>query len=211
LTAGCSGYMSPEYAMDGVFSTKSDVFSFGVLVLEIVSGKKNRGFYHNELDLNLLRYVSNSTIYSGSHNKMLLRSTPIAVAVIRLQTVSHRKLGSSPFLNLQAWRLWRDGQSLEFIDPSIADTSNAMEVLKCIQIGLLCVQEQPKRRPTMSAVTTMLTSESPTLPEPCEPAFSTGRNHHDDDEEDDGEEDPEAKACRSDSASSWTVTVVEGR
>lgn len=49
--------MSPEYAMDGVFSMKSDVFSFGVLVLEIVSGKKNRGFYHNELDLNLLRYV----------------------------------------------------------------------------------------------------------------------------------------------------------
>jgi hypothetical protein len=50
--------MSPEYAMDGVFSMKSDVFSFGVLVLEIVSGKKNRGFYHTELDLNLLRYVS---------------------------------------------------------------------------------------------------------------------------------------------------------
>ncbi|KAG2536929.1 hypothetical protein PVAP13_9NG236100 [Panicum virgatum] len=160
---GTYGYMSPEYAMDGVFSTKSDVFSFGVLVLEIVSGKKNRGFYHNDLDLNLLRY---------------------------------------------AWRLWRDGQSLEFIDPSIADTSNAMEVLKCIQIGLLCVQEQPKRRPTMSAVTTMLTSENPTLPEPCEPAFSTGRNHDDDD---DDEEGPEAKACRSDSASSWTVTVVEGR
>lgn len=50
--------MSPEYAMDGVFSIKSDVFSFGVLVLEIVSGKRNRGFYHSELDLNLLRYVS---------------------------------------------------------------------------------------------------------------------------------------------------------
>ena len=74
LTAGCSGYMSPEYAMDGVFSTKSDVFSFGVLVLEIVSGKKNRGFYHNELDLNLLRYVSSSTIFifrqSQIHDKM---------------------------------------------------------------------------------------------------------------------------------------------
>ena len=54
---GCSGYMSPEYAMDGVFSMKSDVFSFGVLVLEIVSGKKNRGFYHNALGLNILRYV----------------------------------------------------------------------------------------------------------------------------------------------------------
>ena len=56
--------MSPEYAMDGVFSMKSDVFSFGVLVLEIVSGKKNRGFYHTELDLNLLRYVCVISIYS---------------------------------------------------------------------------------------------------------------------------------------------------
>jgi hypothetical protein len=111
---------------------------------------------------------------------------------------------------MQAWRLWKDGESLEFIDQSIADTSNAAEVLKCIQIGLLCVQEQPKRRPTMSAVTTMLTCENPMLPEPCEPAFSTGRNRGDDDD-DDEEEDPEVKACRSDSASSWTVTVVEGR
>jgi hypothetical protein len=31
--------------MDGVFSVKSDVFSFGVLVLEVVSGRKNRGIY----------------------------------------------------------------------------------------------------------------------------------------------------------------------
>jgi serine/threonine protein kinase len=52
-----SGYMSPEYAMDGVFSMKSDVYSFGVLVLEIITGKRNRGFYEEELDLNLLRYV----------------------------------------------------------------------------------------------------------------------------------------------------------
>lgn len=36
-----SGYMSPEYAMHGRFSVKSDVFSFGVMVLEIISGKKN--------------------------------------------------------------------------------------------------------------------------------------------------------------------------
>jgi serine/threonine protein kinase len=57
-----SGYMSPEYAMDGVFSMKSDVYSFGVLVLEIITGKRNRGFYEEELDLNLLRYVSNSKI-----------------------------------------------------------------------------------------------------------------------------------------------------
>ncbi|KAI7981984.1 G-type lectin S-receptor-like serine/threonine-protein kinase, partial [Camellia lanceoleosa] len=51
---GTYGYMSPEYAIDGLFSVKSDVFSFGVLVLEIVSGKKNKGFYHPGHSHNLL-------------------------------------------------------------------------------------------------------------------------------------------------------------
>ena len=50
--------MSPEYAIDGLFSVKSDVFSFGVIVLEILSGKKNRGFDHPDHDLNLLGHVS---------------------------------------------------------------------------------------------------------------------------------------------------------
>jgi len=55
-----SGYMSPEYAMDGNFSVKSDVFSFGVLVLEIITGKKNRGFYYSNEDMNLLGNVRES-------------------------------------------------------------------------------------------------------------------------------------------------------
>ncbi|KAF5454695.1 hypothetical protein F2P56_024342 [Juglans regia] len=41
---GTYGYMPPEYAQRGTFSTKSDVFSFGVLILEIVSGHKNSSF-----------------------------------------------------------------------------------------------------------------------------------------------------------------------
>ncbi|XP_059656992.1 receptor-like serine/threonine-protein kinase SD1-8 [Cornus florida] len=53
---GTYGYMSPEYAMEGIFSIKSDVFSFGVLLLEIVSGKKNIGFYHSD-SLHLLGYA----------------------------------------------------------------------------------------------------------------------------------------------------------
>ncbi|KAH9688403.1 cysteine-rich receptor-like protein kinase 25 [Citrus sinensis] len=54
---GTYGYMAPEYAMEGLFSVKSDVFSFGVLLLEIISGKKNSGFYLSELGQSLLSYT----------------------------------------------------------------------------------------------------------------------------------------------------------
>lgn len=52
-----SGYMAPEYAMEGLFSVKSDVFSFGVIMLEIIIGKRNSGFYMTELAPTLLAYV----------------------------------------------------------------------------------------------------------------------------------------------------------
>lgn len=60
--------MSPEYALDGHFSVKSDVFSFGVVVLEIISGKRNTGFYQVEHKLSLLGYVSVSSSTKMSSN-----------------------------------------------------------------------------------------------------------------------------------------------
>ncbi|KAK1582149.1 hypothetical protein Q3G72_012241 [Acer saccharum] len=53
---GTYGYMPPEYALQGLFSIKSDVFSFGVLLLETLSGKKNTGFYNTD-SLNLLGHA----------------------------------------------------------------------------------------------------------------------------------------------------------
>ena len=54
----CSGYMSPEYVMNGQFSVKSDAFSFSVLILEIISGQKNNSFQIGENIEHLLSYVS---------------------------------------------------------------------------------------------------------------------------------------------------------
>ena len=62
----CSGYMSPEYAIHGQFSAKSDVFSFGVIMLEIISGQKNSSFGNGENIENISSYVS--IIIFGSNN-----------------------------------------------------------------------------------------------------------------------------------------------
>lgn len=58
LFACHSGYMAPEYAMCGQYSIKSDVFSFGVLVLEIITGRRNSGSYNSDDDIDLINLVS---------------------------------------------------------------------------------------------------------------------------------------------------------
>ncbi|KAK7280225.1 hypothetical protein RJT34_25287 [Clitoria ternatea] len=123
-----SGYMAPEYAMHGQFSIKSDVFSFGVLVLEIVSGQKNRGIRDGEYIEDLLSY---------------------------------------------AWRNWKEGTPTNVID-TILNKGSQSEIMRCIHIGLLCVQENVAGRPTMASVVLALNSHSLTLPVPSEPAFYAG-------------------------------------
>ncbi|KAK3141404.1 hypothetical protein QOZ80_4BG0333450 [Eleusine coracana subsp. coracana] len=132
---GTYGYISPEYAMEGKFSEKSDVFSFGVLVLETVSGRKNSSFIDDEWSMNLLGY---------------------------------------------AWTLWKEGSVSELIDPLMGTISTYDEVLRCIQVGLLCVQELPADRPTMSLALRMLSGDV-TITTPKQAAFFVGRVPLDDD------------------------------
>ncbi|OMO64899.1 hypothetical protein COLO4_31712 [Corchorus olitorius] len=64
---------------------------------------------------------------------------------------------------------------MELINEYLVESCVATEVLKCIHIGLLCVQADPADRPSMSQVIVMLASQTITLPRPSEPAFSVGR------------------------------------
>ncbi|KAK2998429.1 hypothetical protein RJ639_022930 [Escallonia herrerae] len=61
-SVGRDGYMAPECTIHGQFSEKSDVFSFGVLVLEIISGQKNYSCQRSEKDL--ISYVSSYSQYA---------------------------------------------------------------------------------------------------------------------------------------------------
>ena len=104
----------------------------------------------------------------------------------------------------QAWQLWNEGKSLELIDPTILEESRPpFEALRCIHIGLLCVQDQAKDRPTMPEVVSMLSNETLKLSSPKQPAFFTNTIA-----EDLGVSKIKPKTC---SINSVTISVMEAR
>ena len=60
---------------------------------------------------------------------------------------------------------------LELMDQTLSETCYSNEFLRCVNVGLLCVQEDPSDRPTMAVVVVLLSSETATMPVPKEPAF----------------------------------------
>ncbi|XP_057442357.1 cysteine-rich receptor-like protein kinase 44 isoform X2 [Lotus japonicus] len=73
-----------------------------------------------------------------------------------------------------AWRNWREGTPTNIVDPTLNNSSRS-EMIRCIHIGLLCVQENISTRPPMASIALMLGSYSLTLPVPSEPGFFVGR------------------------------------
>jgi hypothetical protein len=71
--------------------------------------------------------------------------------------------------------LWGEMKVLDLMDPTLHEVCNADQFVKCVNVGLLCVQEDPNDRPTMSNVLTMLDSEVATIPTPKQPAFVSWR------------------------------------
>ena len=71
----------------------------------------------------------------------------------------------------KAWELWTSDRGSDLVDPLLDDVSFIRVALKCVKIGLLCVQENAADRPTMSDVVAMLSNESTTLHYPKQPAF----------------------------------------
>ncbi|MFS8023892.1 putative protein kinase RLK-Pelle-DLSV family [Helianthus anomalus] len=103
------------------------------------------------------------------------KSDVYSFGVVILEIISGKKkhYQSEQAISLlnYAWQLWKDGRPLDLMEQVLLESYDPNIVLKCIMVGLLCVQEDPDDRPTMSNVVTMLTSDISTLPEPKQPAF----------------------------------------
>ncbi|GAY56730.1 hypothetical protein CUMW_174130 [Citrus unshiu] len=129
---GTYGYVPPEYVRKGIYSMKYDVYSYGVLLLQILGGKRTSCYYGPNESLNLLEY---------------------------------------------AYGLWKNGEGMEFIDSSLDDSSSAWKLMRCMQVALLCVQENAADRPTMLEILVMLKSETADIKTPKKPAFSVKKDN----------------------------------
>ncbi|XLT31621.1 hypothetical protein HN873_062913, partial [Arachis hypogaea] len=92
-----------------------------------------------------------------------------------------------------AWDLWTEERPLEIVDDILKESCNLSEILRCIQISLLCLEQHPYDRPDMSSVIMMFGSEIP-LPKPKQPALVVGEY-----------------AYQYDSANELSIEVLESR
>jgi serine/threonine protein kinase len=122
--------MAPEYAVLGHVSTKSDVFSFGVIILEIVTGQRNS--------------ISSSETMMAQH---LLSYVSISLVICKKTNFNYLNLWF--VVCAQVWDNWTKGTITEIVDPSLHYNCDENVPLKCIHIGLLRVQENPTDRPNM--------------------------------------------------------------
>ncbi|XP_073354663.1 G-type lectin S-receptor-like serine/threonine-protein kinase B120 [Aegilops tauschii subsp. strangulata] len=109
-----------------------------------------------------------------------VKSDVYSFGVLLLEMMSGVRISTTegimefPSLTVYAWSLWREGKAGKLVDPSMAGSCSQDEALLCIHVGLLCVEDDPSRRPLMSSVVSILengSASSLSLPTPVQPAF----------------------------------------
>ncbi|XP_015956251.1 G-type lectin S-receptor-like serine/threonine-protein kinase At1g11410 [Arachis duranensis] len=147
-----------------------------------------RIFGGNQVEANTNRVVGTYGYMSPEYameGQFSIKSDVYSFGVLLLEIITGRK-NSGQYDDITTtnlvghiWDLWKDGRAMEIVDECLLEESCCEhEVQRCIQIGLLCVQDYPTDRPSMAAVVSMLGNDS-ALPSPKHPAFifKRGKNY----------------------------------
>uniref|UniRef100_A0A0E0QUS7 non-specific serine/threonine protein kinase n=1 Tax=Oryza rufipogon TaxID=4529 RepID=A0A0E0QUS7_ORYRU len=140
-----------------------------------------------------------------------MKSDVYSFGVLLLEIVSGSKISSidliedSPNLPVYAWNLWNEGKADIMIDSTITANCLLDEVILCIHVALLCVQENLNDRPLMSDVVLILEKGSKSLPAPNRPAYFAQRNNNEVEQVRNGSQGAQ------NSNNNMTLTDLEGR
>ncbi|KAL9243761.1 hypothetical protein vseg_017611 [Gypsophila vaccaria] len=136
------------------------------------------------------------------------KSDVYSFGVILLEIISSRRnttfhrYEQSLTLTGYAWKLWNEGNIDALIDPMISEPRFHTDIKRCIQVGLLCVQEVAKDRPNISTVISMLDADIEQLPQPKKPPFTEWEG---------SSEDQQSSSIFSNSINDQSITVIQGR
>ncbi|KAF3451605.1 hypothetical protein FNV43_RR07700 [Rhamnella rubrinervis] len=135
------------------------------------------------------------------------KSDVYSFGVLLLEIVSGKKNNSFHHRDQQlsliahAWQLWIQGRALDLMDEALADSYSSSEVVRCIDVGLLCAQDHSTDRPTMPEVVIMLSNETD-RPKPKRPLFYS---------ESSLKCDLQSQIGTKSSTNEATISLVEGR
>ncbi|KAK9706476.1 hypothetical protein RND81_07G128000 [Saponaria officinalis] len=159
----------------------SKIADFGMA--KLFGGEQKRG--ETSRIIGTHGYMAPEYIMTGEYSE---KSDVYSFGIMLLEIVSGQKnrifypSQRNEDLPVHIWRLWNEGRSFDITDPALYNNCSSNDVIRCIQIGLLCVQAEAKQRPTMTSVVLMLTG-SVDLPVPSAPTllshqFSMTNSHN---------------------------------
>ncbi|CAL5408527.1 unnamed protein product [Camellia sinensis] len=142
-----------------------------------------RAFYGKQIEASTNRIVGTYGYMAPEYAMegiFSIKSDVYSFGVLMLEVISGEKNNVNLPAHAQSllpyvWQLWNDGTAQELIDRNLINNCPLREVVRWINIALLCVQENPEYRPSMSKVVLMLGGQSIDLPKPSEPPFPVGR------------------------------------
>lgn len=160
----CRGYTAPEYAIRGELTEKADIYSFGVLVLEIISCRKNT-------DLSLPSEMQYLPEYVGCQNL-----TYVSLSFDETEKVVFLRL----IVQVQAWKLYERSRLIDLVDPKMReDGIGEKDVMQTIYVAFLCLQPHANSRPPMSEIVAMLIRNVAIVETPTRPAFLNRKRRND--------------------------------